>query len=311
MSLDFWPLETFCSHKFERPHSLCDPLVPDRGDVMLHGPPESGKTQVALTLSNAIAEGADFLNQFPCIQGKVLIVQADTPTLTFQDRLQRLKLLLAEEARGNIASLIDDSGRFDIVKAAQSKAAAIVAAQAFAPNIVVFDALRDIHLLDEIDSRSPRIVYGACRSLFPSAALIYMHHDRKGNVVGKRLRDEEASGSGAWRNSIDFSWHLERYYDHEQPFKHIATLGFSKTRQSERPLPIRLEMDKESLLVEPTEMTPLQLAGIWIRKEPGMGEKEIINRLLASEKCSRATAYRTAKRAVSQGRLRGETKGPL
>ena len=169
MSLDFWPLDKFCSHNFERPLFRCDPLVPEGGDVLLHGPPESGKTQVIVTLAKAIAEGAYFLEQFPCQSGKVLIVQADTPTLTFQDRLRRLPV--TKEARGNIATLIDDSGRFDILKAAQSKSKEILAAQEFAPNVVIFDSLRDIHLLDEADSRTPRMVYGACRFLFPSAAL--------------------------------------------------------------------------------------------------------------------------------------------
>lgn len=300
MSLKRWGLEELRQHAFDRPMFLCEPLIPAAGIVLLHGPSESGKTQLALTLMKAIAEGTPFLGQFPCRQGKVLLVEVDTPDLIMQERVRRWPL--AADNASRISLLTDTIGDIDVRALAQHQGnAELKAVQEFAPDLVVFDALRNIHQLDENDSRTTSIVYGACQRLFPRSALLFIHHDRKKDTQGIRHRDEEASGTGAWRNAANVGLHLERYYDHTNPHVHFATLGFSKLRVETRPLPIRLRMDDESLLVYPTEPTVLQQAQDWAGTTGGKTERDVVDWLLQAKKCSRATAYRIAKKVVSPG----------
>lgn len=284
---------------------LCNPLIPSRGIVLLHGPSESGKTQLVMTLMKAIAEGTPFLSQFPCSQGRVLLVEVDTPDMIMQERLQRWPV--EPEARSRISLLIDTNGDISVtgLAAMQTKPDALVAAQATHPDLVIFDALRNIHQLDENESRTTAIVYGACQRLFPGSALLFIHHDRKKDTTGLRHRDEEASGTGAWRNAANVGLHLERYYDHKDPFVHYATLGFSKLRVETRPQAIRLRMDDETLLVHPTDPTPYQLALGWAQGQR-VNERDVVDWLLNDKRCSRATAYRIAKRVVSASQ-HGET----
>ena len=302
-------MEELCQQEFEKPLFLCDPLIPQSGIILLHGPSESGKTQVAMTLTKAILEGSSFLDQFPCRPGKVVLLEADTPMLAIQDRLRRFRKELLPALRPNFKLLIDETKSLDITKLSISPVEDVVLAQQFAPDLVIFDALRDLHPLDEIDSRTPRTVYGACRRLFPRAALLFIHHDRKKPTTGFRHPDEEASGSAAWRNASDVGLHLERFYDHKEPFSHFATLRSSKTRWSERVAPVRMQMHDETLLVKPTELSPSQLVAAWTREEPEIDERRIIARLLEDKKCSRATAYRVAKKAVSEQRKNAVSRG--
>lgn len=309
VTLKLWSVDELCEHVFDRPLFLCDPLIPSGGIILVHGPSESGKTQLAMTLAKAILEGTPFLGQFPCRAGRVLLLEADTPILAIQERLR--KFPLEAPLRPNFVVLADESKSLNIINMSISPSDDLLRAQAFGPDMVIFDALRDLHPLDEIDSRTPRTVYAACRKLFPTASLVFIHHDRKKPTTGFRHADEEASGSAAWRNASDTALHLERHYNHEEPFVHYATLRSSKTRWSEKIPPIRIKMDDETLLVATTELSAPQLVRAWTHEDPAIGEREIVDRLLEGKKCSRATAYRLAKKAVSdrlkEAVSRGET----
>ena len=276
---------------------VCEPLAPSGGIVLLHGPSESGKTQLAMTFAKAVLEGGTFMNQFPCRPGRVLLVEADTPILLIQERLRKLPLLM--EAKQRFCVLADESKSFNILSQSVSPDPEMVRAQAFAPDVVIFDSLRDMHGLDENSSMAPRLVYGAIRRLFATQTLVVVAHDRKKPTQGTRHPDEETSGHAAWRNASDISWHLERWYNHKEPFEHYATFRSSKTRWSARAPTVRLKMDEETLLMIPTELSPAQLADAWVREEGWLTERQVVERLLEGQKCSRATAYRIAKKAVS------------
>lgn len=304
MTLRLWTADALRAHKFERPMFLCDPLAPTGGIVLLHGPSESGKTQLVMTLIKAVLEGGLFLGQFPCRSGRVLLLEADTPMLLIQERLRRFPATPAQLAGFNI--LADETKAFNILTQSISPQSDMVAAQAFDPDLVVFDSLRDLHGLDENDSTSPKLVYGAIKRLFPRPTAIVIAHDRKKSTAGIRHPDEETSGHGAWRNASDISWHLERYYNHKEPFEHYATLRSSKTRWSEKIPPIRLKMDYETLLMTATEMSPEQLVMTWVRENPELSERAVVDRLLGGQKCSRATAYRLAKKVLSHAARRLE-----
>lgn len=307
MTVKLWSARGLRQHVFERPRFLCDPLVPSGGIALIHGPSESGKTQLVMTLIKALLEGGTFLHQFPCQRARVLLVEADTPMLAIQDRLARLPL--ADALWNDFAVLADESKSFNLINQSISPDDDVLAAQAFAPDFIVFDALRDLHSLDEIDSRTPRAVYGAARKLFPRQSLSFIHHDRKRATMGTRVPDEEASGTGAWRNASDVSWHLERFYNHKDPHTHYATLRTSKTRWSEKISAIKLRMNDDTLLMEPTEPSVPQLITMWLNDNPGLAEQAIVERLLDDKKCSRATAYRQAKQAISARLKRAVSRG--
>lgn len=300
MTVKLWSVGDLVAHKFEKPLFLCEPLVPSKGIVLLHGPAESGKTQLVMTLIKSIAEGTAFLGQFPCRPSCVLMVEVDTPDMIMQSRLAKWPCDLAAQA--NVSFLLSDSNINVLALTKQTKLPAdFVAAQALKPDLVIFDVLRNIHTLDENDSRTVALVYEACQQLFPVSALLFIHHDRKKDAMGVRHRDEEASGSAAWRNLANVSWHMERTYDRSRPFVHLATLSLSKLRVEHRPLPIRLEMNDDTLLVAPTDPSAAQQAEDWVLQQSSHPtKKDVVQWLLDEKLCSQSTAYRIVQ-GLSKG----------
>ena len=297
MTFQLWTTDGLREHVFPKPRFLCEPLVPSQGIVLLHGPSEAGKTQLVLTLIKALTEGTLFLRQFACSPSRVLLVEIDTPEMIMQERLQRWDI--SADARQHVLLLTHTAGAISVPHLIGAPPEApLAAAQAFLPDLVIFDALRNVHQLDENDSRTTALVYSSAQRLFPDSALLFVHHDRKRDPQGHRVRDEEAAGTAAWRNAANVGLHMERFYDAEQPFSHFATLGFSKLRVEVKPRPIRLRMDDETLLVYPTELSPLQHAEAWKAERNDISTRYIVDRLLEEKLCSRATAYRIAKRLV-------------
>jgi len=85
-----WSSDKLISHEFPNPAYLLDPVVPQGGTVLFYGKPGVGKTQLILTLSQAINSGTDFLNRWPARQGPVVVIQADMTGQIQQDRVARV-----------------------------------------------------------------------------------------------------------------------------------------------------------------------------------------------------------------------------
>src|SRR3990167_9400188 len=56
--------------------------------TLVFGPPSAGKTLWTTTVARALARGDTLFGAFPCQRVRVLIVQADMPTIMYQERVK-------------------------------------------------------------------------------------------------------------------------------------------------------------------------------------------------------------------------------
>lgn len=285
----FWPPGTLASHNFETPQFCVAPFLPQGGIAVLHGPPGVGKSQLALTMGRAVAEGKPFLTEdYQTRQGNVLYVQLDVIPTIQQERARAAGLL-----NGIPVSFFTATERLNILRL-PSELPAMVEAMAWAPILVIIDALRDTHELDENASETPPAVFAAWRKLFPTASLVYVHHDRKVQVMKgtpERFFTESARGTGAWLAKADVGLHLT-------DVKGRLTLFFSKVRTCAPQAPLAVQLNDVSLLVETTDASPRQRAIAKMAEMAAVGRRwtkaAAVHYLQSECQCPRATAYRIA-----------------
>lgn len=236
-----------------------------------------------LTLGVAVATGTAFLGEFMCHRGPVLLVEADMTRKLLQDRM------IGADSTKHIAVLHTEP--FDIVQFVKKGAIpdAMKRAQDLRPTLVMVDSLRKTSQQDEIDSKTPGLVYEAWRQLFPGATRLISHHDRKRptNPQAFLNADEAARGTGAWLDDADAAMRLSRVAAQHE---HKALLTFTKYR-GEEPPEIHLRMNSE-LLLEPMKQSGKQALWAFRQAHPDADEHECRKFLLDSRLCRKSMAYR-------------------
>jgi hypothetical protein len=79
------------------------------------------------------------------------------------------------------------------------------------PSFVIVDTLRKCYSGDEKDGDLPKSVYALWEFLFPNAFILFVHHDKKSQLVeGREIvgGDESFSGHQAWINDVVVAYHL-------------------------------------------------------------------------------------------------------
>jgi RecA-family ATPase len=296
-----WELDELLAHHFSRPLYLCDPILPSGGRAMLHGQPGLGKTQLALTLAIAVAQGEDFLG-FPCHQGPAAFFQLDTSEELFQDRLRRA----FGWSEGNSSPTLPP---IQVVTASYGEPVgdwlrrmpkAVEEVREMAPALVVVDSITQTHELDENTMEAAKYVYTAFQKLFPTSALLFIHHDRKADGA-ELVQDQAYSGHNAWMRPMDIGLHLVKT-------KEGPLLQFSKVRTEDRSkLPaIPLAMDKDTLLIEPAGVHAAAYA--ILRNSPNISQAEFVKRLVERNipGGSRANAYKWWRRLMESNTKEGQ-----
>src|SRR5260221_803172 len=262
----FWAPGTLRSHMFTTPRFTVAPFLPHGGIAVLHGPPGVGKSQLALTMARDIVRGQAFLSaEHPTTQGKALYIQVNMPIQEQQSRLLCTDIGSADK----VAFLSLEAGMLDSESLVPGNDPGLRDAKAFEPDVLFVDTLRDVHLMEEIDSATVTKVYGTWRQLFPLATLVFIHHDRKlplpqgkhGHAIPERYWLEAARGSSTWLGNADTGLHLT-------DSKGALTLSFSKTRTCAPIAPMAVRLAAGSLLVELTMPTTRQRLGAWAQLNP-------------------------------------------
>ena len=180
---------------------ICDPLIPAQGVTFLHGPKGIGKSPFIWSLARAVASGRHFLGM-PCTQGCVLTIEVDSPKAIVVPRLKQIK------------DLPDDmyvlwAHQFNIMSPADPVRQHMIRAnQDINPKLVILNTLRKAHPADDKESAVPSLFYRQFELIFPDAARMVVHHDKKLSEGG--LAEQAHSGSEAWRNDAQSVIHLER-----------------------------------------------------------------------------------------------------
>jgi hypothetical protein len=285
----FWPPGTLAAHNFETPPFCVAPFLPAGGIAMLHGPPGIGKSQLALTMGLAVASGSAFLApEYVTTRGNVLYIQLDVIPTIQQERARAAKL------DGVPVAFFTATERLNVLQL-PPELPAFVEAMACAPSLIIVDALRDTHDLDEDKSSTPPLVFAAWRKLFPAATFMYLHHDRKVQIMpgsSEQSFKESARGTGAWLAKADVGLHMTDVKGH-------LTLFFSKVRTCAPQMPLPVQLHEQTLLVELAAPTARQRALAKRAEYAALGkpwDKAEALRFLQTEcKCPRRTAYRIAE----------------
>jgi AAA domain-containing protein len=284
-------MEHFMAKQFEQPPMLVDPIIPWGGMFVIHGPRAAGKSQLALELMSAVANGRRFLDVWECRVARVLLVEIDMTPPILQERL---RLLNGRFPSSVPISILTADGSINIVQLHPTDTQGLMDAKRFEPELVVVDSLRKTHILDENDSATPEIVYQAWRRHFPKATLGFLHHDRK-VVLGPFAGDvdEAFRGTTAWLDNVDTGMHLVR--DKKIHDEHRCLLTFSKVRTCEQPRPMGLRLHPETLAIEPADTTPRLALLAHLEETPGdRFVAGAVRWMLQEQLCSKPTAYRIA-----------------
>lgn len=230
---------------------LIEPFLPAGGKAILHGKRGHGKSALSLTMAQAVATGGSFLGSYPCTTpGPVVSIGIDMTVRLQQDRARRIAGA-HPELRDRLFFCPSDN-RIDVIEMAEDDPEWAAEVRSLRPALVIIDTLRNSHRLDENASETPGLVFDAWRRLVgPTAAMLFLHHDRKTFDSGSR--DEDWRGAGAWFDEIDAGLHMIR--SKKQGFR----LEFSRVRTCDDQDPIPLTLDETSLLLRPSELPPVEL----------------------------------------------------
>lgn len=284
--------------------TLIDPWMTAGSITLVFGPPSAGKTMWTTTVARALANGSMLFGAFPCARCRVLIVQADMPTVSVVERAQ----VNAAGASANIGVWLTDNIALDVLQVAKQHHATLAEARAFDPQVVFIDTLRKTNNLDENDSSAPDRVYAAWRTLFPGAALVFLHHSRKMPTQGNTdaIMREAFRGSIAWAASADSIIGIRRLRRKGRK-EWLVQQRFVRTRNCEEPPPLMLRRT-ETLMLEPLNAETLETKlYTWLQDNPRATQNEAVQWLteLRDEKgrqmCAKRRAYRIWERLREDG----------
>lgn len=191
----------FLAQKFPTTLFLVNPYVPIGAIILLYGKTRVGKSPLTWELARAIASGTPFFGR-PTIPARVLYLELDTPAPLVQHRVQ-----LVTDPPDDVwweflppCHIVTDRG----VQAHLRELG-----KQIEPGCVIFNTLRKIHQGDEKDGSLPSRLYQTLHALFPGAAKVLVHHDKKSQPrEAQGDPDETFSGHMAWLNDAQVGLHL-------------------------------------------------------------------------------------------------------
>jgi hypothetical protein len=252
--------------EYEKPQFLLEPYIPREGIVFLWSKSSVGKTPLTIEMGRCIAEGVPFLG-LPTQQGRVLYVEVDSPEQVTATRVKAGGLKLSQ---GVFTFIFSPPTSLPMRPVDLERAFSQLPMM---PDVVFINTLRKIHDLDDKDSRSPKIVYTYFKKMFPTSALVFVHHERKDSADPRSqpLDSENFSGSMHWINDAQVGLHLKRSYGrgHNRKLLHVK----SQVTRLLSPLPMSLLKDgmtytsdlleqskTVSLVEEETGRNPVEIA---------------------------------------------------
>ncbi len=221
------------------PDWLIDPFVVKGGITLLWGKYSTGKSPLTWAIAQSIGNGTSFFG-LPVKPGSVLYVEIDLPENLAVPRLKYLKPAPnVHFAFMQSLSLGMNGLDADTTNAFKSLNAEIK------PDLVIFDSLRKLHDLDDKDARAPKMVYSIFQHLFPGAALLFIHHERKSSLDPRfsYLGGEAFSGNQHWIDDAQVGLQMEKYSGKRESFR----LWHRKGQGSEKIKPMGLSWNGKEL----------------------------------------------------------------
>lgn len=215
---------------------LIDPYIAEEGVVLLYGKTRTGKSPLTWEIARCIGAGESFFGK-PTRAGRVLYLELDTPRRLVQPRLEHLT------PSPNV--WWEFLPAISIFQPA-SQAALRTLYQQLIPDLVIVNTLRAVYSGDEKDAALPIRIYSTFQALFPRAAILFVHHDKKsaGNPEDSSDPDEAFSGHMAWFNHCQTGLHLMRYGHLNDRGSGLLRLRHSKSQVSLEAPDLILKLDE-------------------------------------------------------------------
>lgn len=246
-----WSSEEFASHTFPTPSYLVEPIIPQGGIFILHGKPNVGKSQLIMTLCDAISRGEPLFGRWPVRQGPVVVVQAD---MTGQIQQERLLKIRTSTPLQHVYWVVEEDGSapfIDITTMNVVKKSLVEAIQEIDPVLVVWDTMRKIHRLPENDSATPIAIFEAAHRISPTATHAFVHHNRKESrdPDAPEDTDEAFMGNVQFKGSSDTTASLKEIGS--SPKRVLFQIHKARTAHDVEKHPIVLELDTRTMLLLP------------------------------------------------------------
>jgi RecA-family ATPase len=201
--MSYYSIEDYVNLKIPENVWLWDGILPVSGATLLFAKQKIGKSFLALSLCEAIADPNidQFLGQGIFQHGKVLYIQLDTPRgLWIKNYITNVK---SKAARENIfivdRELEDIPLPFDI-RAPKCQEWVRTIVNEIKPVLVVIDTFRRMHRCDENDNTEMSIIYDTFVNITKPAAMLILTHEKK--IVAEGA-DAAARGATSVLGAVD------------------------------------------------------------------------------------------------------------
>lgn len=264
----------------KEPAFLINPYIVREGITLFWAGTSLGKSPVTWAMAQAIGNGDPFFG-LPTTQGRVLYIELDTPPPAIIPRINKLapaKNVWWYFAKPLSIPFVSTEHRDEFRRLREE----------INPDVVFLNTLRKLHDLDDKDSKTPKLVYSFFQNLFPSSALVFVHHTRKSPIDPKFAENdkESFSGSNHFLDDAQVGLHLQKFDGEKENLR----LWHRKSQVSEllKPLPLKLEKDGSTL------SSPLfdELNYIITLFDGGKKAPEVIKESALFLGCSESTARR-------------------
>lgn len=166
---------------------LVEPYIPMQSVALLYGMPTLGKTPIGWAMAEAIQTGGKFWG-VQAQQGNALLVELDMPLYLVKDRWLKAQPMFAPSFGALFDPLGIDSPQLLSPYADRRHKAFLEVLlkfqQDYAPKFVMVDSLRKVIRGDINAPGIADAVYGAWKTIFPDAAVMFIHHESKDSIHG-------------------------------------------------------------------------------------------------------------------------------
>lgn len=189
---------------------LWDGIVPVSGAALLFAAQKIGKSFLALSLAEAVADEdiAHYLGQSIGQHGPVLYIQLDTPRgLWIKNYLKNIK---SDKARNNIYILdreMDDVPMPFDIRMRECQLWIKSEIDRIKPVLVIIDTFRRMHRCKENDNDEMAIIYDVFVNLTAPAAMLILTHQAKNIQEGAEAK---ARGASSVAGAVDCLIHMTK-----------------------------------------------------------------------------------------------------
>ncbi len=262
-------IERLLTMEFDENRWLVDQLIPAEGINIVSGPPGNFKTWLVLHMGIAIARGEKFVNEFPCTQSGVLIIDEE-------DHLRLLKERVVLLGATKDLPLYFLSLRGFNVDEENWRKKVLDMCKEYNINTIFLDSLVRIHSGNENDATDMSKVFKNLRVFCQhKKTLILTHHERK-EGKNKSSAQNRMRGSGDILAALDSHIAVRKSED-------SGNLSVEHTKMKYGPETPSFEI----LINADGEGMSFQYLGIQSRKEAVKEKvKESIRKILEGERLS-------------------------